>query len=130
MATNMSMLEVTGGVVNVGVGLGRLRREVHSGVVDTDSTPDVQIITPLEDFLGKHRVIKALILFSTLISIYRKKFYGRAAKYHLENGGGVVTYIFSIEQVARQFGLSYAACDRRAVHRLIRYCCYYWYYCC
>ena len=29
-----------------------------------------------------------------------------------------MTYIFSIEKVARQFGLSYAACDRRAVHRL------------
>jgi hypothetical protein len=50
MDTNMSMLEVTGGAVNVGVGLGRLRREVHSGVVDTDSTPDVPIITPLEHF--------------------------------------------------------------------------------
>ncbi len=50
MDTNMSMLGVTVGVVNVGVGLGRLRREVHSGVVDTDSTPDVQIITPLEFF--------------------------------------------------------------------------------
>ena len=50
MDTNMSMLEVTGGAVNVGVGLGRLRREVHSGVVDTDSTPDVLMITPLEHF--------------------------------------------------------------------------------
>jgi len=31
------------------------RREVHSGVVDTDSMPDVQIITPLDDFFSKHR---------------------------------------------------------------------------
>jgi hypothetical protein len=44
------MLEATWGAVNVGAGLGRLRRELHSGVVDTDSTPDVQIITPLEHF--------------------------------------------------------------------------------
>ena len=44
----MSMLELARGVVNVGAGLGRLRREVHSGVVDTDSTPDVHIITLLE----------------------------------------------------------------------------------
>ncbi len=50
MATNMSKLEVTEGAVNVGASLSRLRREVHSGVVDTDSTPDVQIITPLEYF--------------------------------------------------------------------------------
>jgi hypothetical protein len=44
------MLGVTRGAVNVGAGLGRVRREVHSGVVDTDSTPDVHIITPLEEF--------------------------------------------------------------------------------
>jgi hypothetical protein len=50
-----------------------------------------------------------------------KKFYGRAAKYGLENRGGVVTYIFYIEQVARQFGLAIATCDRQAVHRLVRY---------
>ncbi len=65
------MLGVSRGAVNVGASLGRLRREVHSRIVDTDSTPDVQIITPLEEFLSKHRVIKALILFSTLNSSYR-----------------------------------------------------------
>ena len=62
----MSMLGVTGGVVNVGAGLGGWRREVHSGIVDADSAPDVRIITPLEEFLSKHGVIKALIFFSTL----------------------------------------------------------------
>jgi hypothetical protein len=44
------MLGVTSGAVNVGAGLSRVRREVHSGVVDTDSTPAVHIITPLEEF--------------------------------------------------------------------------------
>ncbi len=47
----MSMFGVMRGAVNVGAVFGRLRRLVHSGVVDTDSTPDVQIITPLVDFL-------------------------------------------------------------------------------
>ena len=42
----MSMLGVMRGAVNGGADFSRLRREVHSGVVDTDSTPDVQIITP------------------------------------------------------------------------------------
>ena len=65
------MFGVTRGAVNVGAGLGRLRREVYSRVVDTDSTPNVKTITPLEDFLSKHRVIKALILFLTLNPIYR-----------------------------------------------------------
>ena len=50
MATNMSMLEVTGGAVNDGTGLDRLRREVYSGVVDIDSTPDVHILTPIDFF--------------------------------------------------------------------------------
>ena len=59
----MSMLGVTRGAVNVGASLCRLRREVHLSVVDTVSTPDVQIITPLEEILSKHRVIKALVLF-------------------------------------------------------------------
>ena len=92
MAINMSILGITRGAVNVGAGLGRLRREVHSRVVDTDSTPDVQIITPLEEFKRKHRVIKGLILFSTLNPSHRNQLYGRVAKYHLENGGGV--YLF------------------------------------
>ena len=47
----MSMLGVMRGVVNGGAVFSRMRREVHSGVVDTDSTPDVQIIKPLDEFL-------------------------------------------------------------------------------
>ena len=45
------MLGVMRGAVKFGAVLGRLRRQVHSSVVDTDSAPDVQIITPLVDFL-------------------------------------------------------------------------------
>jgi hypothetical protein len=45
------MLGASRGAVNVGAGLGRFRREVHSGVVDTDSMSDMQIITPLDFFL-------------------------------------------------------------------------------
>ena len=76
----MSMLEDTRGVVNVGAGLGRLRREVHSDVVDTDSTPDVQIIKPLDDFFSKHRNFKSHNPFSTLDVIYRKKFLREGCK--------------------------------------------------
>ncbi len=47
----MSMLGIMRGAVSVGAVSGRLRREVHSGVVNTDSSTDVQIITPLDDFL-------------------------------------------------------------------------------
>ena len=124
------MLGVTRGAVNDGAGLGRLRREVHSSVVDTDSTPYVHIITPLLEILSKYRVSKAHILFSTLNPSYRKNSYGRDAKYHLENGGGVVTYIVSIEQVARHFVFVIAACDRQAMHRLLRYFYSCWYHCC
>jgi len=49
----MSLLGVMRGAVNVIEGFGRFRREVHSGVVDTDSTPAVQNISPLEEYLSK-----------------------------------------------------------------------------
>ena len=80
---------------------------MHSGVVDTDSTPDVQIVKPLDDFFSKHRNCKSHIPFSSLDVSYRKDFYGRAVHYYIENEGGVTTYIFYAEQVepcVRQFG--------------------------
>ncbi len=46
----MSMLEVMGGAVNVEEGFDRMRLEVHSGVDNTESSPDVHIDTPLEIF--------------------------------------------------------------------------------
>ncbi len=88
------MLGVMRGAVNVGAVFGRLRRQVHSGVVDTDSTPDVQIITPLVDFFSKRRSCKSHIPSSSLNVNCRKDFYGRAANYYVENGGGAETYIF------------------------------------
>ncbi len=45
------MLGVMRGAVNVGAVFGRLRREVHFGVVDPDSTTEVHIIMPLDDLL-------------------------------------------------------------------------------
>ena len=83
-----------------------------SGVVDTDSTPDVQIVSPLDDFLSRHRSCKALIPFSELHATCRKDFYGKAANYYIEFGGGIVTYIFAAEEIARQFRLAIANCDR------------------
>ena len=47
----MSMLGVMRGAVIVGPVFGRLRREVHFGVVDTDSITEVQTITHLDIFL-------------------------------------------------------------------------------
>jgi hypothetical protein len=101
----MSMLGVMRGDGIVGAFFCRLRRQVHSGVVDTDSTPDVQIITPPVDFFSKHRSCKSHIPFSSLDVNNRKDFYGRAAEYHIDNVGGEVTYTFATKQVARHFGL-------------------------
>ena len=75
----MSMIGVMRGAVHGGAIFNRLRREVHSGVVDTDSTPDVQIIQPLDVFFSKHRNCKSHIPFSSLDVSCRKDFYGRAA---------------------------------------------------
>ncbi len=106
------MLGVMRGAVKVGAVFGRLRRHVHVGVVDTDSTPDVQIITPLVDFFSKRRSCKSHIPFSSLDVNCRKDY--------VENGGGVVICIFAAEEVARQFGLAIAACDRQAMHESVR----------
>jgi hypothetical protein len=57
------------GAINVGGVFGRLRREVHLYVIDPDSTPDVPIITPLEEYFSRHRFMKALVPFSDLDNI-------------------------------------------------------------
>jgi hypothetical protein len=77
----MSMLGVMRGAVNVGAVFGPLRREVHSGVVDTDSTAEVHTITLLDAFFNKHRSCKSHIPFSALAISCRKDFYGRAAQF-------------------------------------------------
>ncbi len=60
--------------INVGNVLGRMRREVHYGVDETDSTTDVHIVTPLDVFLSKPRACKYGILFSSLPPNCRKDF--------------------------------------------------------
>jgi hypothetical protein len=71
-------------------------------------------------FLNEHRFCKSHIPFFSLDVSRRKHFYGGAAKYYIENEGGVTTYTFSAEQVARQSGLAIAACDRQSVHQSVR----------
>jgi hypothetical protein len=66
------------GDVNVGVVFGRLRRQMHYGVDQTDSTTDVHIVTPLDDFISKHRASSSRIPFSSLPPTCRNDFYGRA----------------------------------------------------
>ncbi len=79
MATNMSTLGFMRGAVNVGAGFDRLRREVHLDVDDVDSTPNVQIVTPLEEYFSIHRFVKAHVPFSDLDPIYRNDFYDKVA---------------------------------------------------
>ena len=93
------MLAVTRGAVNFCAIFSRLRREVHSGVVDTDSTPDVHIITPLDVIFSEHRSYNSHIPFSTMDVSCLKDFYGRVAKWHSENEGDAMMYIFSADQV-------------------------------
>jgi hypothetical protein len=108
------------GAVNGGAGFGRLRRHVYSDVDNAESSPDVRIVSPLDDFLSRHRTCKAIIPFSALHVSRRKDFYGKAANYYIEFGGGIVTYTFAAEEIARQFRLAIAACDRATVHQSVR----------
>ena len=57
---------------------------VHYGVDRADSTPDVHIITPLDDCARKHRAYMSEILFSTLQKNCLAYFYGRAGDYHID----------------------------------------------
>ncbi len=101
------------GAINVGSAFGRMRRRVHSGVDDTDLVPDVQIITPLDVFLRKHRPCKSLIPLSFLPPKCRKDFYDKVVDYYIQKGGETLAYFSAAESVAHQFGLAIAACDRR-----------------
>ena len=56
----MSMLFGMRDDVAVGAVFGPLRREVHFGVVDTDSTSEVQIITPLDVFFLVNNALASL----------------------------------------------------------------------
>ena len=82
------------GAVNVGAVFSRLRRKVHSNVVDTDSTPDVKIITPCADLFSKHRSCKSHIPLFSLDVSNREDFFDMAAQYYIENEGGVTAFFF------------------------------------
>jgi hypothetical protein len=110
------MLEVMGDAVNVEAALGRQPREVHSGVDNTALLPDVQDVTPLDDFLSRHRYCKALTPFSDMPVSCRKDFYNMAACYYIENGGVTVTFIFAAEEITRRFRIAITTCDRAKVH--------------
>ena len=66
------------GAVNVGVVYRQVHQQVHSCVCRTDSTPDVHIVIPLDDFVSKHRACKSKIPISTLPRDCRTYFYGKA----------------------------------------------------
>ena len=104
------------GAVNVEAVVGRVRREVYPPVDNTDFSTDVQLIKPLDDFFSRRRACKALVLFSDLPPRCCKDFYDRAVYYFIVNKGANITHFVAAENVARQFGMSIANCDRRTLH--------------
>jgi hypothetical protein len=99
---------------------GCVRRHVHSGVVNTESTPIILIITPLDHFFSKHRGCKSLIPFSSLPTSCRKDFYDKVAEYFIDKGGETLSYFSAAESVPRQFGIAIASCDHSVVHQSVR----------
>ena len=67
------------GAVTVGAAFEPVRRQVHSGVVNTESTPDILIITPLDVFLVNIAV--ASLAFPSLLcqQVAVQFFYDKAA---------------------------------------------------
>ncbi len=102
--------------------------EVHFGVVDTDSTTEVQIITPPDNFFSKQRSCKSRIPFSSLDVSCRKVFYGRVAHFYIENEGGVTTYLFfaaQVEPYVRQFGPVVVTASAAIVLFSSKRCCFF-----
>ena len=73
--------------------LGAERREVPRVVENRHSTPDVQIITPLDLFYSKRRTCKALIPFGDIHISCRKDLYDRAADIFMNGCRAAVTYV-------------------------------------
>ena len=65
--------------VIVGAAFGRMRRQVHSCVVNTDSTPDIHIITPLDVFFVNIAVASltfpSLLCQQAVVKISTRKLY-------------------------------------------------------
>ncbi len=80
------------GAVNVGAIFERVRRQMHSGVVNTKATPDILSITPFDDFSSKHRGCKSRIPFSSQATSCREDFYDKAAEYFIDKGGETLSY--------------------------------------
>jgi len=108
------------GSVNIEAGVCRVRREVHPAFDNTDFSTDVQLIKPLDDIFSRRRACKALIPFSDLPSSRRKDFYDKVADYFIDIQVADITHFVASENVARQFGLVIANCDRRTVHLTVR----------
>ena len=108
------------GAVNVEADVCCVRREVHPPVDKTDFSTDVQLTKPLNDFFSRRCTSKALISFSDLPSSRRKDLYNRVADYFIDIQVVDITHFVDAENVARQFGLVIANCDRRTVHHSVR----------
>ncbi len=52
----------------------------------------------------------------------RKAFNDKDVEYFIDNQGAAITHFFGAENVARQFGLVIANCDRRTMHLSVRNC--------
>ena len=105
---NLSFLGFKSGAVNVWVAFGRMRRHVRSCVVDTDSAPDIQNITPLDIFFRKHRTGKSLISLSTLPINYLQFFLREVVYYYMNNVAETLAYCMPDSQVAWQLGVAIA----------------------
>ena len=93
---------------------------MHPPVDNTDFSTDVHLIKHLDVFFSRRRACKDLIPFSVLPSSCRKDFYDRVADYIIDVQVADITHFVASENVARQFGLVIANCDRRTLHQSVR----------
>jgi len=76
------------------------------------SSPDVQIVTPLDVYFSSRRSSRACYDFAGLSVQCRKYLYDRAVAFVLNDRGGTLTYMNVADQVAQIFNIAIAKTDR------------------
>ena len=102
-------------VEDVLTGLKRSRRDVVARCASPPASPDVQILTPLDQLAVQLRSSRNGHDFSSLDLRYRSDLYDKAADMWLQNKASGFTYMMAAERVAFSYNLKFAECDRAKI---------------
>ena len=97
----------------------RPRRSVHLPNENDLHSPDVEIVSPLDEFAHLFRATRNGHPFASLALKYRSELYDRAADVWLRNKSTGFTYLMAAEQIAHLYNITFADCDRSKIKMAI-----------